>query len=496
MRIPLLAALLAVSALAQAPAPRPAPVPNYTELKFPPLKPIQIPPVATYTLANGIRLYLLEDHELPLVRGVALVRTGNLFDPPAKIGLADLTGTVMRSGGTRAKTGDQLDQELEDIAASVETGIGETSGSVSFSCLKENTGEVLGIFHDVLTDPQFRPDKLELAKSQYRSGISRRNDDPEGILQREFRDTLYGHHTPYGWRMEYATVDAIQRADLLDFYHRYFFPANIILAVYGDFSIPEMKARLEKLLDGWTVQQPPVPAVPKVREAAAPGVFLATKTDVTQTFFAMGQLADQLNDPDEPALEVMADILGGGFQSRLVQKVRTRLGYAYNISADWAGNYDHPGVFEISGSTKSASTTETIEAIQEEVARIRSGLVTEEELHTAKDTALNSLVFAFDSKSKTLNRLLTYEYFGYPKDFIQRYQKALAAVTRADVLRVAQKHLKPESFTMVAVGNPARFGKPLATLGLPITSIDLTIPEPPAQAPAGRRAGEESNKQP
>jgi zinc protease len=369
----------------------------------------------------------------------------------------------------------------------VESGIGETSGSVSFSCLKENTDEVLGAFHDVLTDPQFRQDKIDLAKNQFRSGISRRNDDPEGILQREFRDTLYGRDTPYGWQMEYATVDAIQRQDLLDFYHRYFFPANIMLAVYGDFSTPEMKARLEKLFASWTVRQAPVPAFPKVHDKAAPGIFLATKTDVTQTFFAIGQLGDQLNDPDEPALEVMADILGGGFQSRLMQKVRTQLGYAYNISADWSGAYDHPGVFEISGSTKSASTTETIQAIQQEVARIRAGMVTEEELKTAKDTALNSLVFAFDSKSKTLNRLLTYEYYGYPKDFIQRYQKALAAVTRADVLRVAQKHLAPQAFTIVAVGNPKQFGKPLATLGLPVASIDLTIPEPPARTSAAKQ---------
>ena len=186
---------------------------------------------------------------------------------------------------------------------------------------------------------------------------------------------------------------------------------------------------------------------------------------MTQTFFQMGQLGGELRDKDYPALAIMADILGGGFQSRLVQRIRTNMGNAYNIGADWGANYDHPGLFQISGSTKSLSTVETIKAIQEEVERIRTTEVTDEELKTAKDTALNSLIFAFDTKAKTLNRMITYEYYGYPKDFIQQYQKALAAVTKADVLRVAKAHLDPAKFTIVAVGNPADFGKPLSALG-------------------------------
>src|SRR4026209_566026 len=145
-----LALIVSAPAGAQTAAPaKTSSIPSYKELKYPPLKPIKIPDVATFTLPNGMKLYLLENHELPLVRGFALVRTGNLFDPRGKVGLASMTGMVMRTGGTRAKTGDQLDEQLENIAASVETGIDESHGSCSFSCLKENTEEVLGLFHDV-----------------------------------------------------------------------------------------------------------------------------------------------------------------------------------------------------------------------------------------------------------------------------------------------------------------------------------------------------------
>jgi zinc protease len=464
---------------AGAPAPR---VPLVKDLKFPPLGPIRIPEVTTVTLPNGMKLFLLEDHELPIVNGAARIRTGNLFDPPDKIGLATLTGTVMRTGGTQAKAGDQLDQELEDIAASVEAQIGETSGTVSFSALKENTDQVLGIFHDVLTAPEFRQVRLDLAKTQLRSGIARRNDDAHGVSQREFTNLVYGKDTPYGWEEEYVTVDRINRQDLIDFYRRYFFPANVMLAVWGDFNTAEMRSKIEKAFAGWTVQQPPVPAFPKVREKTAPGLYLAVKTDVAQTFFAMGHLGGELRDKDYPALEVMSDILGGGFESRLFRRVRSRMGDAYEIGANWGANYDHPGIFEISGSTKSKSTVETLKAVREEVEKIRTTEVSDDELNTAKQTALNSLVFAFDTRAKTLGRLLTYEYFGYPKDFIQQYQKALAAVTKADVLRVAKEHLRPDDFTVVAAGNPKEFGEPLTALG-PVKTLDLTIPEPGGKQP-------------
>lgn len=483
---PLVKTLSAVLLLAAAPVFAQPPArataaalpPAVRDLKFPPLGPIRIPEVTTVTLPNGMKLFLLEDHELPVINGSARIRTGNLFDPADKIGLATVTGMVMRTGGTASKNGDQLDRQLEDIAASVESSIGESAGTVSFSALKENTDEVLSIFHDVLTAPQFRQDKLDLAKTILSSSIARRNDDAQGILGREFANLLYGNDTPYGWEIEYATLNRIQRADLIAFYQRYFFPANVMLAVWGDFDTAQMKAKIEKLFADWTAQQPTVPPFPNVREKPVPGTYLAVKDDVTQTFFAMGQLGGDLRDKDYPALEVMSDILGGGFRSRLFQRVRTQMGAAYEIGADWGANYDHPGLFEISGSTKSASTVETIKAIQEEVARIRTTEVSDDELKTAKETALNSLVFAFDTRAKTLGRLLTYEYYGYPRDFIQQYQKALAAVTKADVLRVARERLHPEDFTLVAVGNPQQFGKSLDSLGRPVNKIDLTIPQP------------------
>jgi zinc protease len=382
----------------------------------------------------------------------------------------------LRSGGTRAKTGDQIDEELENIAASVESSMGETSASVSFSGLAESTDTVLRIFKEVMTGPEFRQDKLDLTLQQENSGIDRRNDDPQGIAEREIAAILYGRDNSYGWSVEHANLARIHREDLQQFYRRYYFPKNVMLAIYGDFSASEMKGKLEKLFADWTVEQAPVPSFPAVTAKPAPGVFLAEKSDTTQTFFALGLLGGTLRDPDYPALQVAADILGSGFTSRLMSQIRTKMGLAYSIGAGWSAAYDHPGTFRIVGSTKSSTTTEAIVAARAELEKMRAAEVTEQELQTAKDSVLNSFVFYFDSPSKTLNRVMNYEYFGYPRDFLFEYQKKVAAVTRADVLRVFRQHIDPKNLTIVAVGNPKDFGKPLSAAGK-VEAIDLTIPK-------------------
>jgi len=452
------------------------PVASYKDLKYPALRPVKIPEPISFTLPNGMKVFLLEDHELPLINGLALVRTGNLFDPTDKRGVSSVMADVLRSGGTHDKTGDQIDEELENIAASVESSMGETSASISFSGLKESTGTVLRIFHDVMTDPEFRQDKVDLTITQMQSGIDRRNDDAQGIAEREIASILYGRDNSYGWTVEHEHLARIQRADLQQFYRRYYFPKNIILAVYGDFSATEMRASLEKLFADWKAEQPPAPPFPPVTAKPVPGVFLAEKSDVTQTFFAMGLLGGTLRDPDYPALEVAVNILGSGFTSRLMSQIRSKLGLAYSIGAGWGAAYDHPGTFRIVGSTKSASTTDALLAARAEVDKMRAGEVTEAELRTAKDAVLNGFVFFFDSPAKTLNRVMNYEYFGYPKDFLLEYQKKVAAVTRADVLRVFQRHINPANLSIVAVGNPKDFGKPLTEAGK-VEKLDLSIPK-------------------
>ena len=474
MKVLILILVLVSAALAQKPAATPAEVAE----RFPALRPVEIPEVASYTLANGMELYLLEDRTLPQISGAATIRVGNLFDPADKIGRAGITGSVWRLGGTKSMTGEQIDEALEAMAASVETAIGETSGSVSFWTLTENLDSVLEIFADLLQNPEFRQDKLDLTLQQARGAIARRNDDAAGIASREFRNLVYGGDTPYGWRIEYEHLDAITREELLAFCRRYVFPANIKLALYGDFSSEEMKAKVEKAFAGWTTEQPPVPAFPAVERRPKGGVFVVEKGDVNQSNIRIGHLGGLRNDEDYPALRVLSSILGGGFQSRLFQQVRSKLGLAYSASASWGTNYQHPGIFAINIGTKSESTMLAIEAALAEVERLRVEPVSDQELKTAIDGVLNSFVFNFDTRRKTLGRLMLYRYWDYPDDFIFRFNEKIARVTKADVQRVAEKYLRPDNLKIVIVGKTADFDKPPDSLGKPVVALDISIPEP------------------
>jgi len=450
---------------------------DYKSLRYPKVRDIEVPEVKRVTLDNGMRLFLLEDHELPLVNVSLTIRTGSVYEPAEKVGLASITGMVMRTGGTATKTGDEIDEELESIAASVETGIGLDEGSASMSVLKQDLDKGLSILADVLRNPAFREDKIQLAKMQHRSGIARRNDSVGGIAGREFEKLIYGPGSVYARHTEYATIDAISRDDLVAFHKEFFGPNNMMLAVWGDFDTDEMVRKIENAFEGWEKVDLQLPDVPKVEYDFRKTVNVVRKDDVNQSNIYLGHIGGLRSDPDYFALIVMNKILGGGFTGRLFKNVRSRQGLAYSVFGSYSANYEYPGEFYVGCQTKSESTVHAIRAMIKEVEQIRQSEVTDEELALAKDSFLNSFVFNFDSKGEIVNRLVTYEYFGYPEDFLMRIKSNVEKVTKADVLRVAKKHLKPDTVQILAVGRPDDFDEPLSTFGN-VNEIDITIPPP------------------
>jgi predicted Zn-dependent peptidase len=456
------------------------PARNHTKLKYPKLQDVQVPQVERVTLANGMRLFLLEDHELPLVSISVRIRTGSAYEPADKIGLASITGEVMRTGGTTTKTGDELDEELESIAASVETGIGLNSGSASMSVLKQDLDTGLAILADVLRNPAFAQDKIELAKMQQRSMISRRNDDVGEIAGREFGKLIYGPQSVYARQEEYATIDNISRDDLVTFHKEFYGPNNAMLAVWGDFDTRQMIEKIEKAFEAWEKVDLDLPKVPQVQYEFRKTVNVVRKDDVNQSNVYLGHIGGLMSDPDYFALIVMNRILGGGFTGRLFKNVRSREGLAYSVFGAYSANYDYPGEFYVGCQTKSQSTVYAIRAMIKEVQKMQEAEVTDQELALAKDSFLNSFVFNFDTKGEIVNRLMTYEYFGYPADFLQKTKQNVEKVTKADVLRVAKKHLQPDKVQILAVGRPDDFDEPLSALG-PVSEIDITIPPPKQQ---------------
>ncbi len=444
---------------------------------FGPLNPIKMPKVEKIELKNGLKLFLVEDHDYPTIDVRAMVHTGSVFEPASKIGLAAIVGDVLRTGGTASRTGDEIDKELETMAATVETGISQTSGYIMVSVLKEDIGKALGILAEILINPAFREDKIELAKIMQKTLISRRNDDIGEITNREFNKLIYGKDSPYARHAEYATVDAITRQDIVDFYKKYFFPNNTIMTAWGDFNTKEMIALVEKTMGSWKMEKVSVPPLPKVPYEYKYTVNFIQKPDVNQSNIGLGHIGGLMSNPDYPALMVMNSILS---YERMFKKIRTDKGLAYSVWGNYGASYLNPGVFSCGAQTKSQSTVYAIELMLKELEQIQKEEVSDEELARAKDEYLNSYVFNFDSRAKVVNRMMNYVYYDYPLDFIEKVKEGVEKVSKADVLRVAKQYLQPDKVQILVVGKQEDFDKPLSTLGK-VNVIDITIPPPKAE---------------
>jgi len=465
---------------------------DWQQIKIPPLPSFHPQEPKRVELPNGMVIFLQEDHELPLIDGVARIRGGSRSEPANKVGLTQIYGEVWRTGGTKAKTGDQLDDFLEIRAARVETGDGADSTSISWSCLKEDFSDVFKVFADLLREPEFRENKVDLAQKQFFDAISRRNDEIGEIAGRESVKLAYGTQNPYARVPEYKTVAAVTREDLLAWHHAHVHPNNIILGVAGDFDSAQMEAKLREAFGSW----PKGPATKKDEiefQPAKPGYYLIPKEDVNQSSIRMTQLGAQRNDPDYYAIQVFNEAFGGGFSSRLVRNIRTEKGLAYSVGGGVGTAFDHPGILRLSMGTKSATTVESIQALYEQIDDLTKNPITEDEIKRAKDSILNSFVFNIDTPEKVLRERLEYEFYGYPADFLEKYRAGIEKVQTDEVARVAAKYLHKDQLVVLVVGNTSEFDKPLSSLGQ-VTTVDITIPPPPgdkekaAAEPASRPA--------
>jgi predicted Zn-dependent peptidase len=442
-------------ALVLAAGPAAAQIPDHPDkLAFQPIA--FTPPRAgdhRVVLKNGMVVFIAEDPALPLVNLSLLVRTGSYLEPPAKAGLAALTGSQIRRGGTASLTAEQLDERLDFLAANVGTSIGDTSGTASLNSLADTFDESLRIFVEMLKQPRFQEDRLRLAKEQTLQALKKRNDDAADIERLEWNVLLYGDEHFTNRFVTPATLDAITRQDLVDFHRRYFHPANMVAAVSGAFSRAEMIRKLEAAFAGWPGTKPAVPPVPSDIATARPGVYRIEK-DIPQGRVTLGLPAPRRDDPDVYALEVMNEILGGsGFTSRITRTVRSNEGLAYQAGSGLRFGIYYAGAFRAVFQSKSRSVTHATRLVLDEIGRIREAPVTEEELDTVKRNLIETFPSNFESKAQAMGIFAADEYTGRDPSYWQTYRDRIRAVTAADVQRVARKHLAPDQLVVLVVGN-------------------------------------------
>lgn len=432
-------------------------------------KPVEFTPPEPdrVVLDNGMVVYLLEDHELPLITITASMKTGAWLDPADKIGLAGLAGEVMRTGGGGGMSAEQIDAELEQFAGNVGISIGRQSGSASLDVLSKDLPRGLQIFSALIRTPSFEPARLEIAKLQALEGVRRRQDSPGSIVGREFLKLLYGPDHPTSREASIASITRITRDDLVAFHRSTIHPNGMILGVTGDFKKADMLAALRDVFGDWQKGGVPDLAIADIPEgeAAKPAVRFINK-ETSQTHLRVGHLSIKEQDPDYVALAIANDILGGSsFRSRLFNDVRTKRGLAYSVGSRLNTGVHDQGVWLVRAETKLVSTQEVVSRFIANIERMRTELVTDQELAEAKEAYVNSFVFSFSSPSAIVSRLVELEYDGLPKDFIQQIREKVVKLSREDILAAAKKHLHPDRLKIVAVGSGEALPKVLATFG-------------------------------
>lgn len=427
------------------------------KLKFPELD-FQPPDAAQFRvqLKSGPVAYVIPDRELPLVNISILVRCGQYLDPVGQEGLASLTGTLLMQGGTAKLSATDLEEQLAFLAAHLATGVGDTSGNVSLNLLSKDLDEGLTLLRDVLATPGFQEDKLELRKRQLLQGMRQRNDDSASIENQAVLRAAFGTNFWATRDLTSNSLAAITRADLSRFHQRWFHPGNFVLAVSGDFERADMLVRLEKLFANWPFKGEMPPPIPTQFQFAKAGVYLVNK-EVNQGRVSMLLPGLMRDDPDYFPAVIMNDILGGGgFTSRIMNRVRTEEGLAYSAGSSLQGGVYYPPPFVASFQTKSRTVPYAVSLVLKEMKQIAAEPVSPGELATTINGMIERFPRAFASKAQVAALFAQEEFTGrFAKDpgYFRTYREKIRAVTQADVQRAAQRLLKADQTAVVIVGH-------------------------------------------
>jgi len=423
------------------------------DLKFPPLRYEPPDPGACRTtFAGGLRGYIQEDHNLPVVTLSALVNFGDAYVPKDKAGLGAVMGRTFITGGTATREGDAIEERIDFLGGSLSFNVGERTTTLTLWVMRKDMDEGLELFFDVLRHPEFREVPLGLAKARLIEQLRQANDQPSEVLSREYEKLLYGDH-PLTWRPTKATYESITAADLKTVHQHYFLPGNMVLAAAGDFTAADLKARIERYAASWTGTPAPIPAMSRNFSKPEPGVYFIQKA-INQGYISLGHLGIEESNPDYYAVQVMNFILGGGsFTSRITTKVRSDEGLAYNTGSRFTYRWGFPGTFSGYVQTKSETAGYAISLIQAEFDRIRKELVSDAELETAVNFYLESFSSAFESPMNTMSTFADMELTGKPMDYYKKYREHIRAVTKERVREVANRYIHPDGMVILIVGD-------------------------------------------
>lgn len=454
-----------------------APLPRPDRVSTPPLH-FTVPQIEHVTLSNGIRLYFKEDHELPLINVTVMVSGGAIDDPAEKVGLASLLAKSMRTGGAGSRSADEIDSQIEQLAADFNVSADTYATTLNLSLLAADLSSGLDLLRDVLRRPAFDPERLELARKQMLESIRRQNDHPQAIASRTLLRAIYGDH-PLGRTPTETTVQSITRDDLFSTYTQIFSPEKLWIAVSGDFNRTQLIAELEGRFASW----PPKESVPRIFPSLdfdRDGVAIVAQKDLPQSVIMLGLIGVDKDAPDLHAVRVMNFILGGGgFNSRMMKEIRSERGLAYSVYSYFQVGQFLPGPFIAQCETKSSTTIEALELMLAAMETIRNQPVSSEELQVAKESLNNSFVFSFTNSHEVVSQALRLDFYDYPQGYLESYRDKVESLSLTNIQQAARDYLQSPRLSIVLVGNEPGFEAPLPALGLPLER--LIFPEKEGQ---------------
>ena len=410
--------------------------------------------VHSHVLDNGLKVLLVENPSIPTVSLNASVLTGARYDPETKAGLAIMVSRLLDEG-TETRTSLEIADAIESVGGAIDADGSFERIVVSAGVLKKDIDLGLELLSDLAIHPIFPQDYVDKEKERTLAEIASAQDRPQVIAGWAFNELVYQNHPLHRPSHGYpATVERIDRNDLIEFHRKYFVPNNVLLSVVGDFRVPEIVPKIEKAFGSWRSKPLSFPSYPEpVRQIGKRTKFI--RMPAQQLNIYLGHLGITRTNSDFYALQVLDTILGGGagFTARIPQRLRDELGLAYTTFASitMTAGLD-PGRFISFIGTSPENMKLATEGLVNEIRRIIEEPVTGEELQDAKDYLTGSFVFAFESSPQIARFLVHAEIYGLGFDYVEKYPEYIRAITIDDVSRVARTYLDSENYTLVVVG--------------------------------------------
>ena len=426
---------------------------------------VKLPRPKEADLSNGVHLIVLEDHRTPQISFSMIIDgAGGYYDPPAAPGLASFTASLMREG-TTTRTSEQLSEQLDRLASAVNVsaGISTPFATVNGNGLTNNIDTVLGLMADVLMNPSFPQAEVDRYKTRTRAGLMQNRAQPGFLALERLNMVVFGDHPQARVAPTPASLDALTRDALVAFHKAHYVPDRAVLAVSGDITLEQAKAKAEAAFGAWKKSGVALPAQTEAAPLAGPSVTLVARPNSVQTSLRIGTQSIDRKDPDFFPLTVGNRILGGPF-GRLFEHLREQKGYTYGASSGFSSSRIK-GSWTASTDVRSEVTDPALTDLIDEIRQMRDVPVPAKDLENAKKAIVGSFALLLESPGAILQNYIDRHFYGLPADYWDTYASKIEAVTAEDIQRVARKYWSPDRLQIVAVGDRAKVEPILKKLG-------------------------------